>query len=776
MKRGFKILIIGFVAAIFWLAIPMDWSLNQRPLSYILLSQEGQLLASRIAEDEQWRFPEMDSVPHRMKACIVQFEDKRFTSHFGVDFKALLRALYLNTKQGEIVSGGSTLTMQLMRLNQNNSKRNYWNKLREVLASIKVELKMDKEEILKKYLSHAPFGGNIVGAETASWRYFLKPLDKLSWAEASTIAVLPNAPGLIHISRNRESLLKKRNQLLHSLFEDEIITEVELQLAMLEPLPDIPKALPQLAPHLLNQSIKENPDRFRILSSLNYEYQTVLNGLLKDHWLELKQNDIQNASIIVIDNKTRRIVSYNANVIESPKGAHNDMIKAKRSSGSILKPLLYALAVNNGTIMPNEICYDIPISIQGFSPKNYNKNYSGLSDYKSVIARSLNIPSVELLQKYGISRFISDLQALNITSIDKDESYYGLSLILGGAEVSLYELVDAYSHMANVVSDYSMSYSRYLAQKNELTYLNDEMKVDSVWLWDSQLVSASSAWEMLDAMRRVERPDEYGSWQMYNSARSIHWKTGTSYGHRDAWAVGVTPEFTVGVWVGNSSGLGKSPIVGVKAAGPILFDVYNYLPRTSEFEIPYDDMRPSNICKQSGLIAGDNCYESAKVFMPKVNGTKGNCHYHKRIHLDAQGSRVKRDCAQSTVTDTSWFVISPVASKFYKKYNPSYQELPQWSQSCQSIESNDHLNFVYPVEDAIVYLPQNLKGEKEKCVFKAEHRFEDSKVFWHLNEKLVSTTSDYHSLEVNLSAGDYRLTIQDEFGHKISRNISVLSR
>ncbi|MEP6646146.1 MAG: penicillin-binding protein 1C, partial [Saprospiraceae bacterium] len=432
-----------------WFCLPDP--LFNSSYSTVLLDRNGLLMGARLAEDGQWRFPDVDlDVPVRFQKAIINFEDKRFFSHSGVDFKSLGRALLQFIKAGHVVSGGSTLTMQTMRLAR-QGKRNIWQKGIEMLWAWRAELRYSKKEILQLYASHAPFGGNVVGLGAASWRYFHKTPDQLSWGEAASLAVLPNAPGLIHPGRNRDALLEKRNKLIRLMVERGVIDTIEGSLAMQEPLPDEPYPLPNIAPHVLAH---QSGAGVTLHSTLDIELQQRLTELLQRHADILGMNGVNNAALMVMETESGEVRAYIGNVTNDQKLHQNDVdiITSERSSGSILKPFLYCASLEEGLITPQGILEDVPTSIHGYQPLNFSKQYMGMVPANHALAMSLNVPAVRLLQQYGILQFKEKLVSAGITTLHYSPDYYGLPLVLGGAEVKLWDLCGAYSSMGRILS------------------------------------------------------------------------------------------------------------------------------------------------------------------------------------------------------------------------------------------------------------------------------------------------------------------------------------
>ncbi|MGH2566121.1 MAG: transglycosylase domain-containing protein, partial [Ginsengibacter sp.] len=359
------------------------------------------------AADGQWRFPYDEKVPDKFIKCITTFEDKRFYDHPGVDVIAFARAGFKDLKSKEMVQGGSTLTMQVIRLSRHETDRSIWEKIIESIQSVRLECRYSKKQIMALYTSEAPFGSNVVGLDAASWRYYGRSPDKLSWGEMAALAVLPNAPALVHPGKNRDILLKKRNALLDKLLENKILDKSNCYLSKLEPLPGNPVPLPQLAPHLL-QRFKQDAQVNKNLSSrtkttIDINLQKNVIDILNRHHTILKGNRINNACALVLDVETGNVLSYVGNIYDpsNPELESDvDVIKAPRSPGSALKPILYASMFSEGMILPNSLVPDIPTQIGGYTPQNFDLSYDGAVPASRALARSLNIPAVKLLQQY----------------------------------------------------------------------------------------------------------------------------------------------------------------------------------------------------------------------------------------------------------------------------------------------------------------------------------------------------------------------------------------
>jgi len=735
------------------------------PYSTRINSQNGELLSAHIASDGQWRFESNDSVPYKFKEAILHFEDEYFYYHPGFNPISFVRAAYQNIKAGKIESGGSTISMQVIRL-AFNRKRNIWNKLIETIQATRLECRYSKNEILRFYTAHAPFGGNVVGIEAASWRYFGRSAFELSWSESSLLAVLPNAPSLIHPGRNRETLKNKRNKLLTKLLTAQIIDSTEHYLACAEPLPDKPLALPQLAPHLMTTLSKQNK-RATYNTSINKSLQKKANQIVDNFYSINRHNEINNLAAIIIDNKSGNVLAYigNSRSQSGDYGHAVDIIRAQRSTGSTLKPFLYAAALDDGLILPKLLMPDIPTYYSDFSPKNYAKQYDGAVAADVALSRSLNIPFVRLLKDYGIGKFHSTLQKIGFKSINRSSTHYGLSLILGGAETSLWELSGAYSSMARCLMTYTKESSQYADNDfREPCVLNGPIK-ETNWSMQAGSLSASSVYHTFNALTNVQRPVEEIGWENFSSGRKIAWKTGTSFGFRDAWAVGVTPEYTVGVWVGNASGEGRPGIIGGSAAAPVLFELYRQLPATSWFETPYDDLQLTATCHQSGYKASQYCNQIDSVYVSANDHDVPVCPYHKLVHLSADRKfRVNANCySPHQMQHQSWFVLPPIMAFYYQSRNPLYKALPPFKEDC--FEQQQVIDIIYPKANAQLYVPREIDGQSGRIICKATHQKRSARLFWHLNNQYLDETIHHHQMEIAPEKGKHLLIITDEDGN-----------
>ena len=725
------------------------------------------MLGARIADDGQWRFPEEDSVPPKFKRLLILFEDEYFYSHPGINPVSMSKAFYDNLFTSKRKRGGSTITMQVARMARGNEDRNIYQKFIETFWALRIECAYSKEEIIQLYASNAPFGGNVVGLSAASWRYYGREPSKLSWGEMAAIAVLPNAPALIFPGKNHQKLLTKRNWLLKKLMQAGDISAEDYELAIAEPLPGKPKDLPELATHLMMLQEKNGKKGRRIVSTLNYNLQMKMVQQMTRFQSVYSGNEVNSIAAIIMEVKTGKVISYVGNIegLKKNMGEEVDLVQAPRSSGSILKPFLFAATVDEGIKLPDALLPDVPFGFSGYSPQNFEDKYDGVVPLSNALTRSLNVPFVFALHDYGTKRFLDKLHTLGFSSLNRSAQNYGLSLILGGGEVRLVDLVSAYRKMAFDLQFYS-------AKMPEPSYLKNEKDIAAEKTLN---FSRAAIWHTFETMSNVSRPRTEEGWQEFLGGRKVAWKTGTSFGHRDAWAVGVTPEYVIGVWVGNASGEGRPDLTGLNYAGPVLFRLFKFLPSTSWFREPAG-MTTVKVCKKSGYRAGAFCEES---YWQKIHskGTESKiCPYHQQIFLDTKGKFLVNSACYPVeqMTTVNWFVLPSLQAWYFKNHTTEYKELPPNLPGC--MEGKIGVNIVYPVNHSKVFIPRNLSGEHEQIIFEAVHNQKNALVYWHMDGIFLGSTKSLHRQSLKPSPGKHKLTVVDEYGNSDEVNFESMEK
>ena len=476
---------------------------------------------------------------------------------------------------------------------------------------------------------------------------------------------------------------------------------------------------------------------------------------------EFSRSDIRNMAILVIDIEKNQPIAYCGNLHFNKERSGNqvDIIRAPRSTGSILKPFLYYAMLQEGSILPHTLLPDVPININGFAPQNFSQQFEGAVPASEAIARSLNIPTVSMLQHYGVPKFYNLLKQIGLTTLTRPASHYGLSLILGGAEGTLWDITVAYAEMARCLKGLDKTDCSLLLSDStrHLPSANSHVSL-----------SPGAVWQTFDAIKEVNRPEEI-DWRTIPSMQTIAWKTGTSYGFRDAWAVGVTPRYAVGVWVGNATGEGKPGLVGARTAGPVLFDVFNLLPSSPWFDRPSGIFADAEVCRLSGHLKGRFCEETDTTLILPAGLKTEACPYHHLINLSADGtSRIYESCIDMEPTiRKSWFTLPPVWEWYYKQHHPEYKPLPPFKPGCGE-DVFRPMQFVYPTMNARVFLPKQLDGSKGQLNVELVHNNPKATVYWHLDNNYLSETQDFHKISFLPASGKHSLTAVDNEGNTVS--------
>ena len=780
--------------------------------STVITDRNGELLNARIADDGQWRFPPSDSVPEKFATAIIAFEDKWFRWHPGVNPFSLVRAAGQNLSSGKTVSGGSTITMQVIRLSRGR-ERTVWQKIVECILATRLELRCSKDEIMALYAAHAPFGGNVVGLEAAAWRYFGKPSSELSWGEAATLAVLPNAPSMIHPGRNRELLKQKRDRLLRMLWNRGKIDSTDFILACDEPLPEKPLPLPQHAPHLMGYSRTDKTDNLHI-TTIDIGLQRQAEAILERWHREFSRQGINDIAAVVFDIRTMEVLVYCGNVsfASGRPGSQVDILQAPRSTGSILKPLLYCALLQEGSILPRTLLPDIPVNINGFSPQNYDLQFYGAVPADQALARSLNVPAVHMLRRYGVPRFHSLLSDAGMTTLTRAPEDYGLSLILGGAEGRLYEITRIYARMARQLVYPYVPASAEPGIDKEATSKFHGPDRDRAMEQDSSFpfTDLEAIRWTIDALKEVNRPDEM-DWRKISSVRKVAWKTGTSYGFRDAWAIGMTPEYAVGVWVGNADGAGVPGLSGATCAGPVMFDIFNFLPSGTDRTVQssgilsdkagrkpqctgvHEDFRSkrneestllglprpdgidytvAEVCRESGHLAGQYCDRRDTLFLPKAAMRSDVCPYHRAVTVSADG-RHRATAAEPGARTVNIFVLPPAMEWYYRQHHPEYIPLPPSGPGTGADDSKSPMEFIYPENGSTVTIPRQLDGSIRGAVFNLAHSNPQTEVYWHLDSGYLGSTRYIHQMNIIASPGEHTVTVVDASGNTLSVRFTI---
>lgn len=539
-----KVLSISAVLALLLLIslnflFPVTGKVEKIEYSTIITDNKGEVIHAFLTADDKWRMKTtLEEMSPLLKKTIIEKEDRFFYYHFGINPFSMLRALGKNILKMKRTSGASTITMQVARALERRP-RTYASKFIEMFRAVQLEVYYSKSEILRLYCNLLPYGGNIEGVKSASLMYFKKDPDHLSLAEITALAIIPNRPSSLVPGKHNNAIVTERNRWLKMFAEDEVFSEKEIEDALAEPLNVSRESVPRFAPHL-SWMLKKRGEPI-VQSSLDLNMQLKTEKMVQDYIRVLKLKNIRNAAVVVIDNSTRQVVTYigSADFYDTTDGGQVDGAKAIRQPGSTLKPLLYGMCIDEGLITPKSIIPDVNINYAGYSPENYDKKFNGNVTIEYALEHSLNIPAVRCLRQLGKDKFVHALSSCDFMQVRRDEKKLGLSMVLGGCGTSLVELTSLFASFANN-GDYAKP-SFLLNEKPSHHF---------------PVLSSSSAFMINEVLSNINRPDFPLTWQSTEHMPKIAWKTGTSYGRRDAWSVGYNKKYTVGVWVGNFSGDG----------------------------------------------------------------------------------------------------------------------------------------------------------------------------------------------------------------------------
>lgn len=752
MKKNCKILVLPIIL-LFGISGYIYFNFNiynveknfEDRYSVSVLDDKGKIIGVSLNKDEQWHLKSIDEIPEKLKISVINYEDKDFYKHFGVDFTSLVRAVRDNLIKGR-KTGASTITMQVAK-SLKPKERNIFNKYIEIIQAIKIDKFFEKDEILRMYLNNAPYGGNIVGYKTASYLYFQKKPDELTWGESTLLAVLPNSPGLMNVEKNQNKLLKKRDFLLKKLYDKKIINKRQYEISLKEPLPDKRYSFENLAPHLIRRVIEERKEKI-IRTTIDSELQEKIEKISKDYSDFLKTQGIKNLSVLLIDNKSSEIKSYigSQDFYDFENNGQVDGIIAKRSPGSLLKPFLYAVAIDEGLIAPCSKVSDVPLYFVNFSPQNANKKYYGIVEIQDALIKSLNIPFVSLLKEYGEEKFFYFLKEV-LGFSDDNPSRYGLSLILGTKEFTMEEIGKLYSGLANF-GDFRSPIYIDVGTRN--------------FSKESRYLSKGSSYITLNTIKKLERP---GMETLYKEKNPISWKTGTSHGRRDGWAVGVTPDWTLVVWVGNFTGEGNSNLTGVYSAGNLLFRIMKILPKKQkEFQKP-NDLVKIKVDEETGYRLKYQI-PSKEILYPNDAKPLRTSPYYKKIFVDGNGQEI--DSRDENFLNRKEKIILNYPIEVINFFIRNGFDV---SNIFGDTSKKKGIKIIYPTNGLRITIPKDFDGEKDLIIKIAN--LKNQNLYWYLNGEYLDKTRDREK-NLKLGNGKYQLTIISEEGDMEKINFEIL--
>lgn len=558
MKKIFilSILAIGLFFVLDFL-YPLDIQTIQKPRSMRIYDKEHQLIDARLSVDGFWRFKShYDEIPALLQQSVLFFEDRYFYYHFGLNPVAIVRAMMHNLTHPRKV-GASTLSMQVVRM-MYRYDRTLQSKLIEMFRTLQLERTYTKAQILELYFNLAPYGSNIEGIKSASFFLFGKALKDLSIAQIATLTILPKNPNKL---KDKEYLIKERNKLLARLREANIITAEQYNRAKAERVSITRHSITRQAPHFSAHFEVINPFKDEVNTMLDTKLQHFVQELLGRYVKNLNPYGLYNGAAVIIDNRTMDIVAYvgSHDFNDAQHGGQNDGVQMVRSPGSTLKPFIYALGFDEGLITPKREIFDTPLYLRGYTPRNYNKRFYGAINASSALTYSLNIPAINLNRALDFSLY-EMLRRAKIASIVHSKRYYGDSIALGGANLTLLELAKLYASLANGGEFKEAHYQ----QNKPITP-------------PTKLFSAQASYLVANILASSSRMNFNSVWESSKSIPKIAFKTGTSANSRDLLTVGFTPEYSVAVWLGNFSYAKTKNLTGIQSASLVVSHIFNYL-------------------------------------------------------------------------------------------------------------------------------------------------------------------------------------------------------
>jgi penicillin-binding protein 1C len=752
--------------AVFWvlnLAFPLPMDRLHPSSSTVVLDRDGDLLRAFLAPDEMWRINvTTDEVAPALKEAVLAYEDRRFYWHPGIDPAAIARAMVANVQAGHVQQGGSTLTMQVARMIE-PKERTLVHKALEAFRAMQLEWTYSKEEILTLYFNHAPYGGNLVGVGAAAYFYFDKHPSQLSLGEAALLAAIPNNPNRNRPDVNQTAARAARDKVLDLLAARGIVPSQNCDEALTEPLPAQRYDLPFLAPHLAVHLERQFGGAERLTTTIDARLQARAEAMLQDHLTPLIAQGITNGAVVIIDNETqavRAMVGSGVFFDEHSDGQVNGAL-APRSPGSTLKPFVYALALDRGLISPQRLLYDVPVDYSGYQPENYDRTYSGVVPAEEALIRSLNVPAVNLTNDLGSGDGLYHfMQKAGVTTLTEPSHHYGLSIILGGAEINLLELTNLYAGLAN-----GGRYRPYRLLENQALQEGHE------------LMHPGAAFIVTEILSRLRRPELPAVWEWSRDLPKVAWKTGTSYGHRDAWSMGYTPHYTVGVWIGNMDGQSAPGLVGAEVAAPLLFNLFTMLEANTaqRWFVRPAGMETRRVCSVSGKEATPLCPSSREEMFIPGHSPVGPCTLHEIVLVDHKtGYRLCSHCKQGRDYEEQVVAHWPAEiAVWLEKNGYPVDAIPEHLPSCTRLAAGEPPVIHSPQPDTEYRLRKGVPPAFQKILLDASVSNQTSKIYWFLNGEMIFDGDPTERVFMTPSPGRHTLLCMDDEGRSSEVTIQV---
>jgi penicillin-binding protein 1C len=751
LKYGKRGLITIVALAVIFLLLNWVFPLPDKiEYSTIITDSKGEVVHAFLTKDQKWRMKtELEEISPLLRKTIIEKEDRYFYSHPGVNALAISRAFAKNIFRRKRTSGASTITMQVARALEPKS-RTYFNKVIEMFRALQLEWKYSKNEILQLYLNLVPYGGNIEGVKSASILYFKKNPDHLSLAEITALSIIPNRPSSLVMGKHNDRIVQERNRWLQQFAKDNVFTQKEIADALSEPLTATRGTIPQLVPHLAWKLKQQGGDIIKTTIELNTQLKT--EKLVADYSRILTLKNIRNAAVIIIDNQTHNVITYvgSANFTDTIDAGQVNGAKAIRQPGSTLKPLLYGLCIDEGLMTPKATITDVAVNYNGYAPENYDKQFNGYVTMEYALEHSLNIPAVKGLQWLGKDPFIQKLGDCNFQQIKKDQRKLGLSMILGGCGATLEELTGMYSIFANNGQFVSPRYTQDTFQQRGQGV---------------RILTPAATFMINEILSKVNRPDFPLNWQSTEHMPKIAWKTGTSYGRRDAWSIGYNRKYTVGIWTGNFSALGIPELSGANIATPLLFKIFNTIDYDSDeqwFSQPKDcDIRM--VCSETGLTPGEHCQNTVTDYFIPLISTSQLCNNMQETAISADEKiSYCKTCQPTGGYKKKWFrVVSPDMQRFYEERHIAYEKMPPHNAACERVFKEGGPAITSPRNGSEYFIS---KKHPEPLQLSCNVGNDVHKVYWYINNQFYKSGEAHNRQFFVPEEGPVKISCTDDKG------------
>ncbi len=727
------------------------------PYSQTVYDGAGNAVHAFLSKDQKWRLKvRNDEISPLLKKVFIAKEDQYFYSHYGINISSIARALFNNLLKRKKTSGASTITMQVARLLA-PKKRTYGNKFIEAFRAIQLESKYSKDEILNMYFNLIPYGGNVEGIKSVSLLYLQKNPQKLSLAEAVALAIIPNRPSSLNIKKNYATIVTERNKWLLLLQNKGIFSQKDVSNAIAEPFVPVYKPLPYRIPHLAIRLRKENPHVTEIHSHIVLETQYRTAEILRNYVQKLKKYNIYNGAAMVVDNKTHQVVSYvgSNDFFDEDHAGQCDGVHAIRSPGSTLKPLLYALAFDKGQLTFQTTVEDIPCEIKGYAPQNFDKKFRGKITIETALLYSLNIPAVKIIDEYEVKNFVDKLVKLNFKQIKKDKDKLGHSVILGGCGATLEEITQMYTAFANIGKFKNLELHN--TTKNRPLTHKKEPSMD--------MVSPAAAYMVTETLSNLTRPDIPNYAENMENNFNIAWKTGTSYGKRDAWCMGYTPQYTVGVWLGNFDNSPVAELVGVELAAPVLFEIFKAISNTKDKTWYHKPQNLSSriVCTESGLPPNYFCKSFTNDWFLAGVSKYNLCEHLKEYDVSANEKiSYCKDCVPETgYKKLLYSNLSADLINYYDNNHVIYKKIPEHNPLCQSNFNKQKISILHPQEHKIYYTDEKEAHIKLECAAASSVKH----IYWYVNDKFIGKYAKNEEVFIKLKPQKAKISCTDDLGN-----------